>query len=518
MTLILVVTSSTDLGDRIQKILDETGHYQAALADSVEMARQLACTIPFALCVLDADLEKDAQAELGSALADALPGLRMIHVSPACDPTDLLDSLAEALAPAQSLESPPLPVDLPPTSLLPASFPSSPDWLQDVTRAAQHLASLSLESAAQAALILREGDLWAYAGQLPQHAAQALSETVSHHWAKGGGRDLARFVSLGEAGGDFMLYATRLTSDMVLALAFDAETPFSKMRSQAGQLARALASPPSTGTGQPAALQPPQDELTPPEVEIPPLSLMLDDIPPPTVSGRISAPQERPVPATPPFFEDELVEPPQPVLPSVRPIRVEPLPAIRLPIVAEAETLEETRPAEVERIKAPAPAVDDFEETRPHVVGELVGKTEFQPISPAVCSLYYACMLIPRLPQHHLTGDLAAQLSDWMEQLCLAFAWRLEHLAIRPDYLQWIVSVTPATSPSYLMRIMRQHTSQRIFAEHPAMAQENPSGDFWAPGYLIMSTSQPPPAQVTKDFIQRTRRQQGASKAKSQRG
>jgi hypothetical protein len=59
---------------------------------------------------------------------------------------------------------------------------------------------------------------------------------------------------------------------------------------------------------------------------------------------------------------------------------------------------------------------------------------------------------------------------------------------------------------------MRHHTSQRIFSHFPELAQENPSGDFWAPGYLMVSDSQPPSAQVMQNFIQETRRRQGTGK------
>jgi hypothetical protein len=59
------------------------------------------------------------------------------------------------------------------------------------------------------------------------------------------------------------------------------------------------------------------------------------------------------------------------------------------------------------------------------------------------------------------------------------------------------------------MRILRQHTSDKIFASFPRYKKENPSGDFWAPGYLIMGGSQPPPAQLIKDFINETRQRQG---------
>ena len=97
-----------------------------------------------------------------------------------------------------------------------------------------------------------------------------------------------------------------------------------------------------------------------------------------------------------------------------------------------------------------------------------------------------------------------------MPNICIAFGWRLELLAVRPEYLQWVVNVPPTTSPGYLMRIMRKQTSEKIFAEFPRQKSDNPSGDFWAPGYLIMGGSQPHPSKLVKDYIKRTRERQGA--------
>ena len=124
-------------------------------------------------------------------------------------------------------------------------------------------------------------------------------------------------------------------------------------------------------------------------------------------------------------------------------------------------------------------------------------------------NLTYACVLIPRFPQHHLAGEVARWLSDWINDLTVAFGWRLEHLSIRPEYLQFLVNVPPNTSPGYLMRTIRKHTSRRMFVEFPSMEQENPSGDFWAPGYLILGNPQPPPPALVRDFIRNTRKRQG---------
>ena len=100
-----------------------------------------------------------------------------------------------------------------------------------------------------------------------------------------------------------------------------------------------------------------------------------------------------------------------------------------------------------------------------------------------------------------------------MSNICIAFGWRLEHLAVRPEYLQWVVNVTPNTSPGYLMRIMRQQTSERIFGDFPRLKRENPSGDFLAPGYLIMGGLQPHPPQLIKEYLKQTRKRQGISRS-----
>jgi hypothetical protein len=64
------------------------------------------------------------------------------------------------------------------------------------------------------------------------------------------------------------------------------------------------------------------------------------------------------------------------------------------------------------------------------------------------------------------------------------------------------------------MRIVRQQTSEKIFAEFVRVRKENASGDFWAPGYLIMGGSQPHPPQLVKDYIKQTRSRQGYSQPK----
>jgi REP element-mobilizing transposase RayT len=138
--------------------------------------------------------------------------------------------------------------------------------------------------------------------------------------------------------------------------------------------------------------------------------------------------------------------------------------------------------------------------------------TDLEPVSPSYSRLTYTCLMIPRMPHHYLAGELAEHLGQWFPQCCLAFGWRLKGLSIRPEYVQWMVEVSPAISPGNMIRILRQRTSQYIFNQSTHIKNENPSGDFWAPGYLIVSGSQPPTTQMRREFVDESRRRQGLKK------
>jgi REP element-mobilizing transposase RayT len=155
------------------------------------------------------------------------------------------------------------------------------------------------------------------------------------------------------------------------------------------------------------------------------------------------------------------------------------------------------------------PAPGELDVTRPGPTTEAARRITLEPTTAGLYHLTYACLLVPRFSSHYLTGDLADHLSEWLPNICVAFGWRLEFLAVRPEYLQWVVNVQPNTSPGYLMRIMRQQTSEKIFSDFGRLKKENPSGDFWAPGYLIMGGTQPHPPQLVRDYIRQTRTRQG---------
>jgi REP element-mobilizing transposase RayT len=400
-----------------------------------------------------------------------------------------------------------------------------PDWLQDVSVAAQHLARLSIETSSQASLITKGSQIWAYAGELPQPAAEELAHSVASYFTADGGSDLARFIGLEATGNEYMVYATGLGGEYILAMVFDAEMPFSKIRSQASRMAGALSSQ-NPETYKPETTPPPPTHPpgAPPETAAEqPIQSLLDDVPPPIPTDWIP---ESMVPDQRRGFLDELLD--EDVAPT--PIQPQPTPQMQ----GGTETQQVDVALEFPEIEADMTQVSKGAETPDYLAETMVSKTarpapldetmvskstaragkkvKLEPVSPSVYNLTYACVLIPRFTHHHLTGDTASRLSDWISHMCVAFGWRLEHLSIRPEYILWLVNVPPSTSPGYLMRTIRQHTSRRMFVEFPMLEEDNPSGDFWAPGYLIMSGTQPPPPQLVKDFIRNTRNRQGLKK------
>lgn len=543
----LVVTPSSTLGEAIQNTLEETKLYRIHVVYNKSSAIVRADEVGAPLALLDNALGEDRVNEIGQALRTVRPAINLIIL---CDenitpPTHdklrpwilvrkpfkmsaFMTAVSQPQTPAISQNTPNVTVD------------SSMSWLSDVSKAAQHLTRLTLESSAQAALITRNNEVWAYAGGLSAGAAKEVAHTVTRNWDGQQGSDLLRFIRLESTKAEHMLYATRLATDTVLALVFDAETPFSTIRSQASQLVGNL------GNERVEAPKPPK-QFSKETVEYPAdlddgesmenissISNILSDIPTPN-----------PVPSssrefTPPRKKAKIDPNETRISVSLSSASVfsrEASPSVQLdnPVTTnqvQGQKFETQHQTELEEIDVTAPSQpryrpetpvvkphsNEADVTRESPTTDAVRKLVVEPTSAGLYHLTYACLLVPRFSSHYITGDLADHVSKWLPNICIAFGWRLEYLAVRPEYLQWVVNVQPNTSPGYLMRIMRQQTSEKIFNEFNRFKKENPSGDFWAPGYLIMGGSQPHPAQLVRDYIRQTRQRQGQEDPSQQQG
>lgn len=521
---ILVVTPKTEQGDSIRGMIPGgkfNVHVTNDFSQAIRLVRQTGCLLALldsALDEVDISVQdvayalKQLNGDIQIVILTSASGASTYTTHPVLDkpirPAELLKIVAQVF--------PPQPAAAPET-------PAAPDderpWLSDVRRAAQHLTRLTLESSAQAALITNNNALWAYAGQLSQAAANELSQMVQRYWDWRNHSDLLRFVRLAATEQAHMLYATRLTTTMILALVFDGETPFSTIRSQAGRLATSLSSQPETDDT-------PANDAHDDARSFPHIATLLENVPPPIPTPPpLPIPSAQPTPVTARAPRHSVESSPPQFLNENAPHEVTAAPSPPAP-PPQPEALDETRRAAppddlaVTRKQAPTPPDPNPQElakTRPQQTPEmngLVNRIVLEPTSPAMYNYNFACLLLPRFDTHHLVGDLADRLGEWMPQLCIAFGWRLEYLSIRPAYLQWVVNVPPSVPPGSIMKQVRQHTSERIFKQFPRLKDENPSGDYWAPGFLIMGGLQPHPPKYVQDFIQQTRQRQGLSGAK----
>ncbi len=261
---LLVITPQASFGELIRQSLNDTGSFDIHMVNSKTEAISIVEKVNCSLALLDMELGETSVLETGRSLRTINPNLYLVILSDEDLPVSMdtirpwvllrkpfylpdfiqllrtvpliPDQLVEALEEVKEPES------LEKMNLSPNDEPQVTDipWLNDVSKAAQHLTRLTLELSAQAALITREKELWAYAGQLSQNAAIELAATVSRHWDGQKGNDLLRFVRLEATKAEHMLYATSMAPDVILSLVFDAETPFSTIRSQANSLARSL--------------------------------------------------------------------------------------------------------------------------------------------------------------------------------------------------------------------------------------------------------------------------------------
>ncbi len=503
----------------VRRALEETQNYRVFVVNSkaaaIVRADEESCTMAF----LDLDMGEGWVEEVGQSLRTIIPVIKLFVLAQDETPPTL-----DSIRPWTLIRKPFQASDVLKTLAgsrdnisRAASKEEIEDrlpWLTDVNKAAQHLTRLTLESSSQAALITREKEVWAYAGQLSQSAAQEVAKTVARNWDKEKGGDLLRFVRLESTKAEHMLYATPLSEGMLLAMVFDAETPFSTIRSQASQLASALdeneikedqmEQPTATEEVSLDTHMPLMSQVDDEEEEnfnIPSISDILKDIPTPDPKA-VKAPP--PVEAAPPATPQETRRPVDPGE-TRKSIFTRESPGI---LVKDRITPEPLNRPETP-VRQPQPG--ELDETRPHASNDF-SHIVLEPSSAGVYHLTYACLLVPRFTQHYLTGDVADRLSEWLPIICVAFGWRLEYLAVRPEYLQWIANVPPATSPGYLMRVMRQQISDKIFTAFPRLAKENPSGDFWAPGYLIMGSNQPHPPQLVKDYLKQIRQRQGVDR------
>jgi REP element-mobilizing transposase RayT/DNA-binding NarL/FixJ family response regulator len=583
---VLVATPHPAFGELLRSSLEDEGRFRVHLVRSAANAAEAALPdSSIRIAILDGDLSGMPLSALSGKLLSAIPGLKLVIIPPDNDPNhaslagvayhgyllrpfylpdlmELMNRLSEPLAAPKEI----------PATASPAMFTG------------ENFERALAETSAQAGLALDGSGRFLTGGALTEEVSAELKGLAQRALGSSERTDLVRFVRLPGQTSDHLFYITSFdhgAGSAVLGLAYALGTPLSRVRVQAGQVARALApatpavlaaqgaqgahpalASPPTWLSIPANAQAPEEgfwaeELAEDEGEIQEINLaaLLGSVPPPDPDPReandLPARLERGAPGGAGVFPGTTAEEeaaagwvpeismslpraegdvlfPWDELEETRPEAAdvsalgETIPInLSEPSVTQP-VLEETHPVHIAETEEPQassgvflqldePPVNELEDTKPRVLTNLTKLDQLEPVSPAFSELSYTCVLIPRLPQHYLTSLLSEKVGQWVPQLCVAFGWRLKGIAVRPEYLQWTVQLLPSIAPSSLMRILRQRISASIFEEFPALARENPSGDFWATGYLIVSGPQPPSPRLLREYIAETRRRQGVA-------
>lgn len=558
---ILVATPHKAFGELLRLSLEESGQYKVRFVTTANEARTCASQSTFQAAILDSDLEDGSFIALSRDLTDQCAGIRLIVIPPDNDPNhptlgdlmpdayltrpfyvpDLLETVGRLTGSQEPHAEETPEEEVNPRSELEDTLPV---WLRDADQVKSYLQHLFLPKDVSGAVVVRKDFLFTHTGSLSADEVNELTEILLRYWNPQERTDLIRYVRLPNTMGDYLVYASPILGDLFLALVFLPTASLSLARQITRQAARALSQPPfKDGATEPVGgytlaevnasdratidYPPPSIESNPlDDTEIPKpdevepgepsddlehsfdLSMMLGSIPSPDPASEKEDTASQPADKFTPYPGNDALfgwKPEPWVVEESQTRQPEEQKQGGGSLLIQVES-EKPQPIIIE------PDVDPLSDTRPHVLRSVTRLNQLEPTSPALSLLNYTCVLVPRMPQHFLIGDTAEQLGQWVQNLCLAFGWRLEGISIRPEYLQWMVQVAPSVSPGNMVKIIRQRTSYYLFNAFEAYKQQNPSGDFWATGYLIISGPQPPSAQLLRDYITQTRKRQGLLK------
>lgn len=343
MIKVLIADPDPSYAAMIQQVLQETKRFEASAVSTGAEAISLATKLQPDIVLLESSLEDFSLRDAVTVLRRSQPNLPIVVVLPfggqalpdAAKYFDVQGILSKPLyipelqneidvaltKPVNGVTPPPRKAETAtsaqanveakptPSQAAKPKAPQPPAWLNDVSRAAQYLTTLTLESSAEAAMLMRDHELIAFAGQPSKEEAEELARLVAASWAKDGGASasgaLVRFIRMA-SGSDYLVYSSLVAEEVVLSMAFQAETPLGQIRKQAKRATTALFTEPKPEPE--PALTEAVSEPTPVAEAAPPT----EEIPAVEAAPIAPHPTDEPVEATPPFtnlstFPEELL-------------------------------------------------------------------------------------------------------------------------------------------------------------------------------------------------------------------
>jgi CheY-like chemotaxis protein len=110
-----------------------------------------------------------------------------------------------------------------------------------VAELALKLTQVSLELSVEASVLVENGEIIAYSGNLPREDIEAMRGQLEIDWNAEGDKSRIRFITLPDSGTDYMLFTCQTSSGHTLSMIFGGLTPLHVIRRQGKRLSEALA-------------------------------------------------------------------------------------------------------------------------------------------------------------------------------------------------------------------------------------------------------------------------------------
>ncbi|MEK7311036.1 MAG: IS200/IS605 family transposase, partial [Chloroflexota bacterium] len=364
------------------------------------------------------------------------------------------------------------------------------------------------------------------------------------------------------SGADYLVYSTLAAAEVVLSMAFQAETPLGQIRKQAKRATEALFQAPAIEATAPAQTQiqtadatqtQPSPSITgnltpesprsgPPAVAEP---ATIEDIP--QTIDWASSPAEPPADTSLPIdWASILTRPPTDI----------PMPIDSALLSAHEEAADQlhTTTQQTDNITTTPqrppkgastewePALDDLEPipdeatlnelsntilqlSRQSLNQSLVEPSSVRDLSPtplpkvrrtphSLYDLSYTFLIIPRLPTTLLTGDLKNRVEGWLLSIAAAYDWQTQAIGVEPDHVEISLGCLPTDSPESVVKALILETSDKVLIEFPRLAASHAKrpGNFWAPAYYVVAPGRPRSPDEVSAFVEYQRREQGGGK------
>ncbi|MCX6035158.1 MAG: transposase [Chloroflexi bacterium] len=528
---ILIVTPHSDFGDIVSQSLGKEASCEVNVATTISEAfTQIKKSKSLNYALLDMELGVEKVLEQGFTLRNTFPLISLILISKKYPPAEMED-----LRPWEFLRKPFIQRELldlirdgnvtidqdsefNDLNLGGGAGDTVHPWFNDEVRATKNLVAAISNLNVQEAFLVSKTDILAHSGELPTEAVEECSKLVRKYWEENSTAELIKPVRLETTRKEHLLSATVLAVGIILALTFDAETPFDIMRSQTRHLTNVLKNPrlslpdvlilPNNAEIQAAKRPVPSASLEFISTDIDKSQPASGDSIPDLQGNKLGRYQEGiafrqestglSAYMNPDFGEDKTTQ----SVPTTR----EHMAERESPMAWTDPTQPEAR-NQYEQSSFWIRENQHVEtESRMNATGELT-HSSLSPTDPSLFDVYYACLLVPRIRTHVLDGDCASYLRGELPNVFLAYGWRLEELIIDHSYLQWLVRIPPTIAPAAHIKVIRRQSSQMILTNFARFNRNEFLRDFWSPGYLLGGGRHLIPAAEIAEFIRINRKQ-----------